>query len=69
MTPGKWQHISMRDVYFAALACIQKPSGEYEMRGWWIRRDFGCGELLLGDKSDTIVITPDSREKWTPYTL
>lgn len=59
MTPGKWTHKNFRDVYFL----VTQVMPTYTLKGYWIRKDFGCGELVLN--SDEIKVKWKDRNDWS----
>jgi hypothetical protein len=62
-TPGVYAHKNFRDVDFSVEHAWPTASG-YELMGYWVRRDFGCGSLLLGGERDLILIKPEQYPNW-----
>lgn len=61
---GRLHHRNFLDVDFLALEVTRTLDGGFTLFGLWIRRDFGCGEIVYYDRPDTLHIEPNQARNW-----
>lgn len=61
-TRGRWTHKYFRDVEFELNWQMPQSRAAIYVGGWWIRKDFGCGELCLN--WDTLLIKDTQFKNW-----
>lgn len=66
-TPGAWTHRNFRDVYLYIVTIENESPDAVIARALWVRKDFGCGELILRDTMppDAVVIRRDQWPNWS----
>lgn len=63
-TQGLWQHRNCNDLQLR-VEKVQFIGPSYtKMRVFYIRKDFGCGEVLLFPTLYNVKITKDQYENW-----
>lgn len=61
---GRLAHRNFMDVDFLAMEVKRTIDGGCRLFGFWIRRDFGAGELVYWDKPDTLHVKPEQLGNW-----
>lgn len=64
ITTGRWQHKNCSDLQLEIMK-VQYQGPDYtKVKAFYMRKDFGCGEILLDPKADTLKITKDQYKNW-----
>lgn len=64
LTQGLWQHRNCNDLQLQILKVRYRGSKYTVVKALYIRKDFGCGSLVLDTKADTLTITKDQYHNW-----
>ncbi len=64
ITKGLWQHRNCTDLQLEVVK-VQYSGPDYtKLKALYIRKDFGCGSIVLDYKADSFKITADQYENW-----
>lgn len=61
---GRLHHRNFLDLDFLAVEVTRLLDGGFTLYGWWVRRDFGCGEIVFIDRPDTMYVKPEQVKNW-----
>lgn len=61
---GRLHNRNFLDTDFLAVEVSRTLDGGFTLYGWWVRRDFGAGEVVYIDRPDTLNVEPREVRDW-----
>lgn len=64
-TKGRWQHRNCTDLQIEILKVQFIGPGYTKLKALYYRKDFGCGDILLDPKADSLKIMKNQYYNWS----